>query len=227
MDRIMAAQAKIPLAKIKRRELDAQDWDAIRDAGSQLTKRSLDLVRASGMTVADIRAQVLQKKYQVIFVDYLQLVQAKGTGRYEQVTAISMGLHTLAQDLGVAVIALAQLSRPEKGTGQMKPPNMTSFRESGQIEQDADVAMLLYPEDPNDNGSQRVLKVSKNKEGGKFAMDLAFDGQTQRLTPVQKPQHSEVGDKTRSEGRKAKTRYRQQAMHGFEVITGADPKLPF
>ena len=227
MDRIMASQAHIPLAKIKRRELNAKDWDAVRDAGSELTKRSLDLVRASGMTVADIRAQVLQKKYQVIFVDYLQLVQAKGTGRYEQVTAISMGLHTLAQDLGVAVIALAQLSRPEKGTGQMKPPNMTSFRESGQIEQDADVAMLLYPEDPNDNGSQRVLKVSKNKEGGKFAMDLAFDGQTQRLTPVQKPQHSEVGDKMRSEGRKAKTQYRQQAMHGFEVITGADPKLPF
>lgn len=227
MDRIMAAQARIPLGKIKRRDLDAHDWDAVRDVTSQLAKRSLELVRASGMTVADIRAQVLQKRYQVIFVDYLQLVQAKGAGRYEQVTAISMGLHTMAQDLGVAVIALAQLSRPEKGTGSMKPPNMTSFRESGQIEQDADVAMLLYPEDPNDNGSQRVLKVSKNKEGGKFALDLAFDGQTQRLTPIQKPQHSKVGDQMREAGRKAKLQHRQETMHGFEVITTADPKLPF
>jgi replicative DNA helicase len=227
MDRIMAAQAKVPLAKIKRRDLDAQDWDAVRDVTSQLAKRSLDLVRASGMTVADIRAQVLQKRYQVIFVDYLQLVQAKGTGRYEQVTAISMGLHTLAQDLGVAVIALAQLSRPEKGSGPMKPPNMTSFRESGQIEQDADIAILLYPEDPNDNGSQRVLKVSKNKEGGKFALDLAFDGQTQRLTPVQKPHHSEVGDQMRNAGRKAKVQYRQAALDGFEEVNGPDGNLPF
>lgn len=227
MDRIMAAQARIPLARIKRRELDALDWDAVRDVGSELAKRSLDLVRASGMTVADIRAQALQKKYQVIFVDYLQLVQAKGTGRYEQVTAISMGLHTLAQDLGVAVVALAQLSRPEKGPGQMKPPNMTSFRESGQIEQDADVAMLLYPDDPNDNGSERILKVSKNKEGGKFAMNLAFDGQTQRLTPIEKPHHSEVGDKMRNAGRKAKIQNRQTAMQGFAEITEADPKLPF
>ena len=227
MDRIMAAQAKIPLGKIKRRDLDAQDWDSVRDVTSQLAKRSLDLVRASGMTVADIRAQVLQKRYQVIFVDYLQLVQAKGTGRYEQVTAISMGLHTLAQDLGVAVIALAQLSRPEKGSGPMKPPNMTSFRESGQIEQDADIAILLYPEDPNDNGSQRVLKVSKNKEGGKFALDLAFDGQTQRLTPIQKPHHSEVGDQMRNAGRKAKVQYRQAALDGFEEVNGPDGNLPF
>lgn len=227
MDRIMAAQARIPLAKIKRRDLDAQDWDAVRDVTSQLAKRSLELVRASGMTVADIRAQVLQKRYQVIFVDYLQLVQAKGTGRYEQVTAISMGLHTMAQDLGVAVIALAQLSRPEKGSGPMKPPNMTSFRESGQIEQDADIAILLYPEDPNDNGSQRVLKVSKNKEGGKFALDLAFDGQTQRLTPIQKPQHSKVGDQMRNAGRKAKVQCRKVALDGFEEVNGPDGNLPF
>ena len=227
MDRIMAAQARIPLGKIKRRDLDAQDWDAVRDVTSQLAKRSLDLIRASGMTVADIRAQVLQKRYQIVFVDYLQLVQAKGTGRYEQVTAISMGLHTLAQDLGVAVIALAQLSRPEKGSGPMKPPNMTSFRESGQIEQDADIAMLLYPEDPNDNGSQRVLKVSKNKEGGKFALDLAFDGQTQRLTPVQKPHHSQVEDQMRNAGRKAKVQYRQAALDGFEEVNGPDGNLPF
>ena len=227
MDRIMAAQAKVPLAKIKRRDLDAHDWDAVRDAAKRFSQQSLDLIRASGMTVADIRAQVLQKRYEVIFVDYLQLVQAKGTGRYEQVTAISMGLHTLSQDLGVAVIALAQLSRPEKGNGPMKPPNMTSFRESGQIEQDADIAILLYPEDPNDNGSQRVLKISKNKEGGKFALDLAFDGQTQRLTPVQKPHHSQVGDQMRNAGRKAKVQYRQAALEGFEEVNGPDGNLPF
>lgn len=227
-DRIMASQARIPLAKIKRRDLSALEWDAVQAAGRDISQRSLRLIRASGMTVADIRAQVLQRKYQVIFVDYLQLVQAKGAGRYEQVTSISMGLHTMAQELGVAVIALAQLSRPEKGQGPLKPPNMTSFRESGQIEQDADVAMLLYPNDPDDNGSPRVLKISKNKEGGKFAMDLAFDGQTQTLTPLEKKHHSEVGNQMRNEGMKARARTRSQtAMPGFKEITVADEELPF
>jgi hypothetical protein len=87
--------------------------------------------------------------------------------------------------------------------------------------------MLLYPEDPNDNGSQRVLKISKNKEGGKFALELAFDGQTQRLTPVQKPHHSEVGDQMRNAGRKAKVQYRQASLEGFEEVNGPDGDLPF
>ena len=62
---------------------------------------------------------------------------------------------------------------------------MSSFRESGQIEQDADIAMLLWPEDPNDNRSARNLKVAKNKEGEKAKLLLAFQGETQTLSPIQ------------------------------------------
>ena len=108
-------------------------------------------------------------------MDYLQIVTShEGRSLYEQVTAVSKGLHTLAGSKRIAVIALAQLSRPEKVKGKAAPPTMASFRESGQIEQDADVAMILYPSDPNDNRSARVLKIAKNKEGERGKIDLAF-----------------------------------------------------
>lgn len=228
-DRIMAAQANIPLYKIKRQALSTTEWDAVRDAGQLVSQRRLTLIRASGMTVADIRAVTLQHKLQVIFVDYLQLIQSKGAGRYEQVTAISMGLHTLAQDLGVAVIALAQLSRPEKSAtgGRSKPPNMSSFRESGQIEQDADVAMLLYPETPNDNGGRRILKISKNKEGGSFSMTMEFDGPTQRLTPAEDRADASVSARYVAEGLAAKTRARAQVAVAFEDLGTDGLDTPF
>ena len=115
-------------------------------------------------------------------MDYLQIVSAQGKSRYEQVTGISIALHTMAQAHGIAVFALVQLSRPEKVGGKLLPPSMASFRESGQLEQDADAALLLWPEDPNENRSGRVLKIAKNKDGERDTLHLAFSGATQTLS---------------------------------------------
>ena len=120
----------------------------------------------------------------MLFVDYLQLLRGGGKGRYEDVTELSLGLQTLAQQHKVLVVALAQLARPEKRDGKPVPPSMSSLRESGQIEQDADVVALMYPEDPENNRSRRVFKVSKNKEGEKLTLKFAFDGATQRMEVV-------------------------------------------
>ena len=114
-------------------------------------------------------------------MDYLQIVRGIGRDRYEIVTNISQDLHRLAQDYQIIVIALAQLTRPESIKGKMQRPTMASFRESGQIEQDADVAMLLYLSDPDNYKSDRELKVAKNKEGAKTKINLAFDGTVQRF----------------------------------------------
>ena len=89
----------------------------------------------------------------------------------------------MARVNSVTVIALAQLARPDKTQGKPQPPTMSSFRESGQIEQDADIAFLLWPADPNDNSSDRVFKIGKNKEGERMKMDMIFDGKTQTLRP--------------------------------------------
>ena len=131
IDRAMSHLSQVPLRKIKEEDLNDADWAALAAAGTALASLSIDFIDASGMSVRDIQAIALNKRHQVVVVDYLQLVIDSGKGRYEQVTNISQGLHTMAQSNGIAVIALAQLSRPEKTNGKLQPPTMSSFRESG------------------------------------------------------------------------------------------------
>lgn len=185
IDRAMANLAHIPLSAIKTHSMTDVQWDSAAVAADILSRKKLEIIQAAGMSVSDIRAISLSRRYQVIFVDYLQIVTTKAASRYEEVTNISKDLHTFAQADGITVIALAQLSRPEKTErGQKRPPNMSSFRESGQIEQDADVALLLWPSNPDDNKSTRILKCGKNKDGDRFRIELEFDGAMQIMRPI-------------------------------------------
>ena len=223
-DRIMAHLSQIPLWKIKRRALDEADWTRLAEASQALAALSLDFVAAGGFSVRDIRAMSMSRRYQVVYVDYLQQVAAAGKNRYEQVTNISRDLHTMSQSTGITVVALAQLSRPEKTGGQLIPPSMSSFRESGQIEQDADVALLLWAEDPKDNRSGRSLKIGKNKEGDRDTIHLSFDGATQTMRPVPPNVHRQLADA----GRKAKTRAAQPEQMTFtEIDEGIGENRPF
>lgn len=224
IDRLMSHISQVPLTKIKRRDLNDADWAALAAGATKLSKLQFDCIDAGGMTVRDIQAVALNKRYQVILVDYLQLVVDNGKGRYEQVTNISQGLHTMARANGITVIALAQLRRPEKENGKPKPPTMADFRESGQIEQDADIAMLLWPSDPNDNKSRRVLKIGKNKEGDRLKLELDFDGATQTMKvaePTKGEQYRELHKKIREAGRAA------PKQMTFTELKGDDSDLPF
>jgi replicative DNA helicase len=224
-DRLMAHLAHVPLSKIKDRDLNDADWAALAQAGTQMAEMSIDFIDAGGMTVRDIQAVALNKRYQVIIVDYLQIIESATKGSlYEQVTNISKGLHTLGRTNGIAVIALAQLSRAEKDKGKPKPPTMASFRESGQIEQDADVALILYPEYPNDNRSRRILKVAKNKEGERDKIELDFDGATQTLKlaePTPSEKYRAVQKAIREMGRSNPNQVT------FKELKGKDNDLPF
>lgn len=184
-ERILAHVSQVPLGKIKQEKATEAEARELAKAAEKISGLPIDWIPCSGISVSTIRAEALNRRHQVIFVDYLQQISSRGMNRYEQVTEISKELATLARAHGIAVIALAQLSRPEKtGKGQTKlaRPTMSSFRESGQIEQDADIAFLLYPEDPNDNHSPRLLAVGKNKEGERPLIRLDFDGATQTFT---------------------------------------------
>jgi len=150
------------------------------------------MIPAGGYSAADIQAETLSRQYQVIFVDYLQLVRSgegRGGNRTEEVGAVSRALHTLSQKHNVLVIAPAQLSRGVKNRdGTENAPTLTDLRESGQIEQDADVVALLYKVDSTKNADRR-LKIAKNKEGVIDAFDMAFDGRRQQLVErMQTPQ---------------------------------------
>ena len=224
IDRLMSHLSQVPLSKIKTRDLNEADWAALAQAGSKLSTMQLDCIDAGGMTVRDIQAVALNKRYQVILVDYLQLVVDAGKGRYEQVTNISQGLHTMARSNNITVVALAQLSRPEKTNGKPQPPTMSSFRESGQIEQDADIAILLWPSDPNDNRSNRVLKVGKNKEGERTKFELEFDGARQTMTPAEPTQ----GEKYRALHKAIREAGRNTpGQVTFTELHGEDKDLPF
>ncbi len=161
-DRQMSAIVNLSMDNIKRNTIDQAGWDKVCAMTQDITARNLELVPAAGFTPADVRAITMMRGYQIIFVDYLQLLQSSGENRTAQVTAISIALHTLAQSLGVTVVALSQLARQGQQGGA---PGMSSLRESGQIEQDADVVMLLSLEDKDNPDGNRVMSIAKNKEG--------------------------------------------------------------
>lgn len=184
-DRLAANRAQIALPKLKHNSLTDQDWETMARMAEFITKPQLDLIEASGMTVADIRAYAQANRYEVIYVDYLQKIRpstrTRNASDYENVSQISSDLQQLGRQTGIAVVALSQLSRPEKNRGKLAPrPTLSSLRSSGQIEQDADAVMLLYREEPDNSRSHRVLNIAKNKEGeANVALLLAFDGETQ------------------------------------------------
>lgn len=230
-ERLLAHVSKVPLGKIKRENVTDAEARALTKAAEKLSSLPIDWIPCSGVTVSSIRAEALNRRHQVIFVDYLQEISSRGMNRYEQVTEISRELATLARAHGIAVIALAQLIRPEKtGKGQtrLSRPTMSSFRESGQIEQDADIAFLLYPEDPNDNHSARLLAVGKNKEGERPLIKMDFDGATQTFTPHTPGKGEQYRNVMKACG--AGKVAAQRAMKGQQVFTELEDDgeaLPF
>ena len=186
----------------------------------------LDIINAAGMSVQDIQAVSLNKRYQVVFVDYLQLLAAPGKGLYEQVTNISKGLHVMGRQHGIAVFALAQLSRPEKSGAKPAPPNLSSFRESGQIEQDADAAMLLYPSDPKDNRSHRILNLAKNKEGESCRLYMEFDGAIQSMREIPEPATTQLRRELGEVNKRLKAEAKAEQVT-FENLPGGSDDIPF
>lgn len=177
-DRQMASVARLRMSDVKRRTIDQDGWDRVCSMSEAVTSRNLELIQAAGMGPADIRAITLMQGYQIIFVDYLQLLRMPGENRTAEVSGISMALHTMAQSLGVTVVALSQLSRPPKGA-RYTAPRLSDLRESGQLEQDADVVQLLSLENADEPEGYRILSIEKNKEGTLGDLLLAFNGEEQ------------------------------------------------
>ena len=125
-------------------------------------------------TIPAIRARTLARKFEVIFVDYVQLIDAPGQERWDVVTGISMSLHRMAQQLGVTVVGLSQITPAAKG--QKQAPTKDDLRESRQLKQDADVIMILSPStDEEDPENTRILDVAKNKDGRCGKVKLRFE----------------------------------------------------
>lgn len=177
-DRQMASKAGLSMDDIKRNNISQAQWDQVWKMYKQIIDLPLEIIPAAGMTPADIRSVTMMRRYQLIIIDYVQLIQSGGSNRTEQVTNISLALHRMAQDMQVTVVALSQLKRKTDDSA----PDSSDLRESGQLEQDADIIMQLQLEKKDHPEGNRFLYITKNKEGTTPRILLAFDGKHQQFS---------------------------------------------
>lgn len=238
-DRLVAHAAQINARDIKLRTLSDAAWKAFAAKSADMAKRDLTVLQASGMTATEIQAVSQAYGFEIIFVDYVQLVSPeldRRSNRQEQMAAVSMSLHTFAQKTGTLVVELAQLTRQERAGG-WREPDMHDLKESGQFEQDADMIYLLFRPNPKDKDldqeKNRILKIAKNKEYRRGLWPLAFDGETQTFTVDIGTSGEDVMRKMVNAGKRTKAQnkaeaYGQQWISEIVELPPADCKdMPF
>jgi replicative DNA helicase len=152
--RILSEQAEIASEKIRRGQINEDEFRRLRDAAEQLANLPLYIDQTGGITVAQLAARARKLKRQknlgLIVVDYLQLLSGSSKrasdGRVQEITEITTGLKALAKELGIPILALSQLSRQVEQR-EDKRPQLADLRESGSIEQDADVVLFVFREE--------------------------------------------------------------------------------
>ena len=236
--RTFAHLSGVSLKKIKTRDVGPSEWERLAEAANCFVEKSpFDLIDKSRITVDEIMSHAISKGYDVIYIDYVQLIRGAGArreNRYEIVTDISMSLKSAARDNNIAVVALAQLKRAEpvrvNNQKLFLPPDMTSFKESGQLDQDADVALLIWPTDANNNNCPRSLKIAKNKEGERKTITLSFNGATQTMAEIVEEGHSmSAAAQYVDAGKAVKAKNRAEAAKQmkFSELSGSDKDNPF
>ena len=210
-DRMVSHVAQISARDIKLRSLSEEDWAALASKSADMAKRNLTVLQASGMTATEIQATSQAYGFQVIFIDYVQLVTPESdrrANRQEQMAGISMALHTFAQSSGTLVVELAQLSRQDR-SGGWREPDMHDLKESGQFEQDADMIFLLFRPNPKDDEldqeKNRILKIAKNKEYKRGCWPLYFDANRQTFYVMADEGGAKIIRKSDTTGNRKKT----------------------
>lgn len=242
-DRLVANDADVSLGRSKGKKLDAEEIRHVADAGVRSDKLDLRILECARYTVSDIRAKCIARGFQVILVDYVQLVPTRRKERYEAVTEVSIELHALAQELGIVVIGLSQVTVPETDKkGKRRYISKDDLRESRQLKQDADVILLLDLADPTDRYSNRVLQIEKNRDGPLGHLVLEFHPSRMRfdyVPPVEgtdeikSRKRIEAMDRNREEREeKARRKANGNALDGqissFEELPDADiSDIPF
>ena len=198
--RILSSLGQLEGFKLRTGNLMNQDWKRINEASSQLANTNLVIDDTPGITIGEIRAKCRrlassEKGLALVVIDYLQLISGGknyGTNRQQEVSDISRSLKTLAMELGIPVIALSQLSRNVEQR-EDKRPLMSDLRESGSIEQDADLVMFLYRDDyynkeakTDDNTSISELIIGKHRQGPTATIELLFKKNTSTFVNFRK-----------------------------------------
>ncbi len=205
--RILSSVGQLEGFKLRTGNLMNNDWKRINEAVSQLSTTNLVIDDTPGITIGEIRAKCRrlassEKGLALVVIDYLQLISGGknyGSNRQQEVSDISRSLKTLALELGVPVIALSQLSRSVEGR-EDKRPLMSDLRESGSIEQDADIVSFLYRDDyynkearTEDNNSISELIIGKHRNGPTATVELLFRKNVSQFRDLQKKRENVEG----------------------------------
>jgi replicative DNA helicase len=183
VQRMICAEANVDATRMRTGFLEGDDWEKLTMAIGALSEASIFIDDSPSITVAEIRAKCRRLKQEkglgMILIDYLQLIHGRGKGdnRQQEVSEISRTLKQIARELNVPVIALSQLSRGVEQR-QDKRPMMSDLRESGSIEQDADIVAFLYRDDYYDKESEKknIIEIilAKQRNGPVGTVELAF-----------------------------------------------------
>ncbi len=196
VDRLLVGQADIDAWRLKTGKLSDDDYKKLTEAMGELSDAPIYIDDTPGASILEMRTKArklkVEKDIKLLVVDYLQLANA---GRYydsrvNEVSAISQGLKNLARELKIPVLAISQLSRAVEQRGTRKP-QLADLRESGAIEQDADVVMFLYLEEESEDildQNKKLVKlyIAKHRNGPTGDMDLMFRGDRVKFYGVEK-----------------------------------------
>ena len=170
VQRLLCSEAEVDTQRLKTGNMQAKDWEKLAVAMDAFSQAPIYIDDTAGCTITDLRAKcrrlaMAEKNLGLIVIDYLQLIEGSGReDRLQQISGISRGLKILAKELNVPIISLSQLSRAVEGR-QDKRPQLSDLRDSGSIEQDADIVMFIYSDEyyKNANEDEEMAEKAANK----------------------------------------------------------------
>ena len=197
VNRILCSEAMVDSNKVRTGKLEDEDWAKLAEAIGPLSETGIYVDDTPGISVMEIRAKCrklkLEKNIGLVVIDYLQLIQGsnrtRGGSREQEIAEISRSLKILAKELDVPVIALSQLSRAVEQRPDHRPM-LSDLRESGSIEQDADIVMFLYRDDYYNEDSERKniaeVIIAKHRGGSTGTVDLGWLGSYTKFVNLEK-----------------------------------------
>ena len=189
--RVLSTEARVESTKMRTGNISADEWAKLATATALLSNCELYFDDTSNMTVSEMKSRIRRlRDVDAVFVDYLQLMKSgsRVESRVQEVSEITRNLKLMAKDLNIPVVVLAQLARTTEGRGKSHKPQLSDLRESGSIEQDADIVIMLYrdeyyaaekddqPEEERPAVNEAEFIIAKNRHGPTHTVKVAWNG---------------------------------------------------
>ena len=199
--RVLSTEARVESTKMRTGDISGQEWANLATATALLSNCELYFDDTSNMTVSEMKSRIRRlRDVDAVFVDYLQLMKSgsRVESRVQEVSEITRNLKLMAKDLNIPVVVLAQLARSTEGRGKSHRPQLADLRESGSIEQDADIVIMLYrdeyyatekddtaPDEDRPAVNEAEFIIAKNRHGPTTTVKVAWNGDYTMFTNLE------------------------------------------